>query len=277
MQITRRTVAMLILAALFLVSGAMVLHSVLDARENAAETAEARDLAKPPPATEGLVSLPSLAPGVSAAPGPSPTPALEELEIQYMDGLLALDLQALQEVNQDVVGWIEIPGTELSYPLLQGPDNYYYLTHSWKKWNNAGGAIYLDSSADPALGDFHTIIYGHRMNNDSMFGTLRRYAGQDYLEAHPNVYIVLADGVYRYEVYAAFEASVNSLVYDPGLSGRETDLIALGVDSSLVDAGIVPIPEDRLLTLSTCTAWGHANRWVVQCRLAETWPPQKSA
>lgn len=270
MQSTRRTVVALLLAALFLASAAMTLRSALEARENADAAGEARELAHMIPAATPAPSAPT--PEESDMPEPTPAPTPEELEARYVNGLLALDLGALQAVNRDVLGWIEIPGTELSYPLLQGADNYYYLTRSWKRWNNAGGAIYMDSAADPGLGDFHTIIYGHRMNNDSMFGTLRHYAEQAYLEEHPCVYIVLADGVYRYEVYAAFEAGVDSLVYASGLAGREDALIALGRDSSPVGVGIVPTAEDRLLTLSTCTAWGHANRWVVQCRLAEVYP-----
>ena len=246
----------------------MMLRSHLEALASASETAEAKRLVKLPPA---VTAPPEASAPPDASPAPTPTP--EELEAQYISGLLALDLGALREKNGDVLGWIEIPGTELSYPLVQGADNYYYLTHTWKKGYNAGGAIYLDAAADPALGDFHSIIYGHRMNNDSMFGTLKYYAAQDYLEAHPSVYVALADGVYRYEVYAAFEASVTGLVYQCDLAGREAELATLAQDSSMVGVGVVPGEHDRLLTLSTCTAYGNrATRWVVQCRLAHTWP-----
>ena len=265
---TWRTVMGLVLAALFAASAAMMLRSHLEALASASETAEAKRLGKLPPA---VTAPPEASAPPDASPAPTPTP--EELEAQYISGLLALDLGALREKNGDVLGWIEIPGTELSYPLVQGADNYYYLTHTWKKGYNAGGAIYLDAAADPALGDFHSIIYGHRMNNDSMFGTLKYYAAQDYLEAHPSVYVALADGVYRYEVYAAFEASVTGLVYQRDLAGREAELATLAQDSSMVGVGVVPGEHDRLLTLSTCTAYGNrATRWVVQCRLAHTWP-----
>lgn len=86
-------------------------------------------------------------------------------------------------------GWILIPNTVISYPLLQGEDNQYYLNHTWKKWTSAVGAIFMDSQNNPNLTDFNTIVYGHRMNNGSMFASLKNYKKQSYWQAHPCVYI----------------------------------------------------------------------------------------
>ena len=46
------------------------------------------------------------------------------------------------------------------------------------------------------------------------------------------------------------------------------------LSSSVIETGVVPGPEDRLLTLSTCTGTGHATRWVVQGKLVNTYPQE---
>lgn len=73
-------------------------------------------------------------------------PVIEDAE----DAPAGMNLSPLREVNADVVGWIEIPGV-LSYPLLQGEDNAYYLSHAWNGEENAAGAIFLDCRADADL------------------------------------------------------------------------------------------------------------------------------
>ena len=113
--------------------------------------------------------------------------ALGGRQVEYFRGpnfalLAELDLAALQGVNPDVKGWIVIPDTPLSYPLLQGGNNQYYLNHTWQGNRNPMGAIFLDSNAGP--GDFSTLIYGHRMHNETMFGSLAEYRDLEYWRAH---------------------------------------------------------------------------------------------
>lgn len=212
----------------------------------------------------------------SAAPGESDPPEEPNTPEQDMAMLEELDLDALREVNGDVVGWIAIPGTQLSYPVLQGTDNQYYLNHTWQKQRNGVGAIFLDYRLDAGLTDFYTLIYGHRMHNGTMFGSLARY-GDDkgYWKEHPSVYLTLEEGVKRYDVFAAFEASVQSHVYRRGFSEREDReaFIAWCLEQSVIDTGVRPTADGRIITLSTCTqSGGAATRWVVLAALAEEEP-----
>ena len=118
----------------------------------------------------------------------APEVAEERDPIQaVVDSMLAVDLPALQAVNPDVLGWIAIPDTELSYPLLQAEDNEYYLNTTWDLQQNQAGAIFLDYTSQPDLSGFHTIVYGHRWNDDSMFGSLKYYADKSYRDEHPYV------------------------------------------------------------------------------------------
>lgn len=184
-----------------------------------------------------------------------------------------IDLEALREVNPDVLGWIVIPDTQLEYPLMKGLDNQYYLEHAWDKTYNVGGSIFLEKSNSEDLSDYHTLIYGHRMRDGSMFGSLRDYASVEYWQEHPYVYIRDDNGVHRYEIFSAYEANTGSRTYQVGFAGEESIQAFLEhcVSSSVIDTGIVPEKEEKILTLSTCTSVGHKNvRWVVQARFEGT-------
>lgn len=191
-----------------------------------------------------------------------------------MEAVLAnIDLEALRAVNEDVIGWISIPGTELSYPLMQGTDNPYYLSHNWKKEASGGGSVFLENTNDRDLTDFHTIVYAHRMRNDTMFGTLKYYEKLDYWQEHPAVYVVTEAGLYGYDIFSAQEASVKGIVYrlDIVESGMEEEFLRYCIENSVIDTGITPEVSDQILSLSTCTGNGHSNRWVVHAVLRRIW------
>jgi len=118
------------------------------------------------------------------------------------------------------------------------------------------------------MSDFHTIIYGHNMKSKTMFSSIRNYRKAEYWEKHPYIYVVTDEEVYRYEVYAAYEASVTSDTYRLGFKeeGKQV-FLDLGMESSVIETGVVPSVTDRILTLSTCTGSGYDTRWVVQARL----------
>lgn len=184
----------------------------------------------------------------------------------YAQALKDMDFSALRQQNPDVLGWILIPGTRVSYPVVQGTDNSYYLDHTWRGGKNSVGAIFMDYRNSGDLSDFNTIIYGHRMNNRSMFGTLSQYKSRSYWQAHPYVYLTDDSGTHRYEIFAAGEVSVDSDVYRLGLrssSGRQSFLDSC-LSLSALNTGVTPHVYDKVLTLSTCTGNGHATRWVVQ-------------
>lgn len=226
----------------------------------------------------GLPDLPDLPPvdvtdgsseasGSASAGGEGEAP--EEVPVwqdPYAQALKDMDFSALRQQNPDVLGWILIPGTRVSYPVVQGTDNSYYLNHTWRGGKNSVGAIFMECRNSSDLSDFNTIIYGHRMNNRSMFGTLSQYKSRSYWQAHPYVYLTDDSGTHRYEIFAAGEVSVDSDVYRLGLrsdSSRQSFLDSCLALSAL-NTGVTPHTYDKVLTLSTCTGNGHATRWVVQ-------------
>lgn len=198
----------------------------------------------------------------------------EESRIKKMD-LLAeindenldnLDIGALREVNKDVIGWITIPGTPVSYPLLDGDDNSYYLNRTWdKKWNTMG-SIFLEAECSSKFSEFNTIIYGHNMRNTTMFSSLKKYLKEDFWKEAPYVYIVTQNGVRRYDIFAACEVSVKGHAFWIDIEDDELKekFISSALDMSVIETGIVPDIEDKIITLSTCTGNGYEKRMVVQ-------------
>lgn len=185
-----------------------------------------------------------------------------------MESLRQTDLAALREVNEDVVGWISIPGTVINYPIMQGEDNEYYLHYTWDGKKSTVGAIFMECTNTSDFSDFHTIIYGHHLKSKKMFSAIRNYKRKEYWEAHPYIYIVTDADVYRYEIYASYEAEVDGDTYRLGFrEGGKRVFLELGLEKTVIDTGVIPEVTDKFLTLSTCTGGGYATRWVVQARL----------
>ena len=104
-----------------------------------------------------IAGLPDRAlPAASTPESAQPSQEAPEAPLSAEETLAQIDLQALREVNPDVVGWIALPGTEISYPVVQGTDNDYYLAHTWDGENSSCGAIFLDCGASA---DFYHTSY----------------------------------------------------------------------------------------------------------------------
>ena len=184
--------------------------------------------------------------------------------------LLELDLSALRETNEDVLGWIHIPDSAIDFPLMRSEDNADYLNTTWDGKASVMGSIFLECGNSPDFSDFNTILYGHNIRGGKMFGSLHEFRDPAWREAHPHVYIVTDEGVRRYEIFAAYEAPVTSDTYRLYFEDdtRKQSSLEHYVTSSVWQAGPGPTVADHILTLSTCTGSGrYETRWVVQAVL----------
>ena len=258
-----------LLALIFLFSITMFLRQQRDSAAGSSTYSDALVLASAEKPAE---------PRQQTDPAEETAPAVPELqwvvapldeEDPQIQTLAELDLDALREVNPDVIGWILIPDTVINYPLMQGEDNEYYLKRTWDEKKNAVGSIFLEYLNSPDLTDFNTIVYGHNMNDGSMFASLRKYRKQEYWQAHPYVYIRSDAGVYRYEIFSSYLAKVDSNTYGLAFPSDESKAAFLNnaILDSVIHTGVEPAPTDRVLTLSTCSGSGYSTRWVVHARL----------
>ena len=180
-----------------------------------------------------------------------------------------IDFAGLQQINLEIVGWIYVPGTQIDYPICLGSDNDYYLTHSFRRSQNALGAIFAPAETSDDLGDAHTILYGHNMRSGKMFGELSNYESSEFRNRYPYVYIYTPDQSYTCTVYAAYRTRYDSAVYTIGYeTGTEVfrEWINDTVEHAAYDCGIAPTGQEQIFTLSTCVDSGLAkDRLVVQC------------
>lgn len=186
-----------------------------------------------------------------------------------LEQLRGIDLDALREVNPDVLGWILIPQTKVNYPLLQGEDNEFYLNNTWQKNRNYMGSIFLECQNQPDFSDFNTIIYGHNLKNGAMFAAVRSYMNQKYYESHPNVYLVTDYGIFLYEVFSAHMAPVDSMTYAMAMKQENTrrEFLDYVRSESVIETPVEPAVTDQIITLSTCSGRGYDSRWVIHARL----------
>lgn len=274
-----RRILTVLLLAVFLFAAAMLAIRSAENRENQRENAEAQQVA-------GLAETEDVSGQAEAAISTEDTAETEEKEEapeepeeekvpaadllpKEMAYLADIDVAALQEVNEDVVGWIEIPNTEISYPLMQGEDNDFYLNNTWQGEENSSGSIFIDYRCSADFNAFHTIIYGHRKRNGTMFGSLKYYKDDDYWQEHPSIWIVTDDAIYRYDIFAAWAAPIDSGVYSLYYPTRakRAELLDMFISKSSISTGISPKMQDRILTLSTCTGQDYSARWVVHAVL----------
>lgn len=166
-----------------------------------------------------------------------------------------IDFEGLCEINAQTVGWIYCPDTTISFPVVQGEDNDYYLKHMFNGKANPDGSIFLDSANASDFSDSHSIIYGHHMNSGAMFAPLLEYKKQEFYEEHPQMFLMSPDGDYTVEIFAGYVADVAADAWDIDFSTEEEygEWIEQSASKSWISTGILPDSSDRILTLSTCS------------------------
>ena len=166
------------------------------------------------------------------------------------------DFAVLNEKNPDCVGWVSIPGTSIDFPVMQNRD--FYLKHDFDGNYTDYGLPFLDERCSLSTSD-NLIVYGHHMNDGSMFSELLNYADEDYCAAHSEVVLETENGVEIYQVAAVLRVAGS---YAPGewsvfdqiniSAGAFNILVENLVERRLYDTGQELVFGDRLLTLVTC-------------------------
>lgn len=161
----------------------------------------------------------------------------------------------LQEINPEIIAWLYSEGTVISYPVAHTDNNDYYLTHMFNGKINKAGCLFLDAWNMPDFSDENSIIHGHHMKNDSMFGSLMGYKKQEYYEKHPFMQLLTPNGNYIIEIFSGFVVSDNENAWALWFESDEKKQEWLNwlCRKSSFDSGIVPELDDRIVTLSTCS------------------------
>lgn len=167
---------------------------------------------------------------------------------------------ALYLQNDDMVGWIEIEGTKLNYPVLQTPDEKdFYLHRDFNKENSKHGAIYVQENCDVWTPSDNVVIYGHNMKDGSMFATLLKYRKQAYWEEHRYIYFNTLLERHTYEIVAVFKTTATigkGFDYHLFVEAEDEEEFDAYIDQikklDYYDTGVDAEYGDKLITLSTC-------------------------
>lgn len=197
---------------------------------------------------------------------------IRELAIENEEGAAGgfiVNFDELYAINPDTVGWIRFypePAT-INYPLVQGQDNDEYLHKTFSEGENTLGAVFVAAENRANLLDKNTIIYGHRMNDRSMFYHLEDYMDPEFCKQNPYFYIYTPDGVeHTYRVYSVSVVDEFSDTYITKFASTEKykEFLKMTKETALYDTGVEVGTDDRIVTLSTCTSASDSNRNVVR-------------
>lgn len=213
---------------------------------------------------------------IEPVPLPSDEPEVDPIEKLKEMGVpipeKVIDFEDLQiNTNEDIYAWIYIPDSKIDYPVVQHPeDNYYYLNYNLDGSKGYPGCIYTENYNAKDFSDPNTIIYGHNMKNGSMFAGLHKFEDIEYFDANPYIYIYTPDELLVYEIFAAYEASSEHILYNHDFSNEIVYSVYLDEvfdTRSMVcnlRENVEVTTEDRIITLSTCIANKPNNRYLVQ-------------
>lgn len=180
--------------------------------------------------------------------------------------------QKLQKINPDVLGWLNIYGTNIDYPLVQTTDNDTYLNKNAKKEDSVTGALFLDYRSSPNFDDFNTIIHGHHMDNGLMFGDIDKFVKKAYFKKHRYGTIYYNGEEKGIEIVAILEADAyDSTIYQPGIYGEENRLAYVDnlLSKSLHKRNITLTANDQLVLMSTCFLDVANGRYLLVARITD--------
>ena len=165
-----------------------------------------------------------------------------------------IDLTELRKINPDIIAWLRIDGTKINYPIVQAKDNNKYLVHDYKGNYSTAGSIFLDYRDTPFKNDY-SIIYGHRMEGERMFGPILRFEEKEYFDNHRTGKLYTADGVFNLEIsdFAVINVDTTS-IYSHKLNknGHNSEIIAEVRSNAKQSRELEFAENDQILILSTC-------------------------
>jgi len=166
-----------------------------------------------------------------------------------------VDFYALRNINENVAAWLVLEGTNINHPVVQGSNNYRYLNHLFDGTKNRAGTLFVDAYNLPNFEDCNTIIYGHHMQDGSMFSALLNYRCQFFFNKHPRALLLTPTSNYLIEFFAGYTTDVNSQSWR--LEFYDDDEMQAWIDASRQKSDFVSDvavnAQDKIITLATCT------------------------
>lgn len=169
---------------------------------------------------------------------------------EQVDGF-TVDWAGLKAANPNITAWLIVPGTGISFPVVQAADNSYYLNHSFDGAYNNLGAVFLDASQNPDYNNDNSIIYAHSVDIGGMFTNLRDFGNLDFFNAHPYFWLLTPEDNYRCTINAFYTGADNAAVYTTSFGDFRTEVMN-DVEAQATFYRPLDYTNRRFVTLSTC-------------------------
>ena len=184
----------------------------------------------------------------------------------------------MHEANENFAGWLYVDGTNLEYPIMQGPDNKFYLSHDMDGAYDKYGMLILDQNCNIGYDCPQLIIYGHNVNSGKLFGELLFYKEEAYCNYHPQICFDTLYGRGTYTVFAAFTTTVNEaekngkMFSNWNFTDKKTydDFVSWAKNNSLYQRDYTPKFGDEILSLVTCEHSDDEGRFIVFAAKSKT-------
>lgn len=196
---------------------------------------------------------------------------------------LEVDWDYLKSVNPDIVAWVYMPGTRINYPVVQGKDNEEYLWTDFNRTSSRNGSIFLDSTNSPTFTDMNNVLYGHHMNDGSMFACISNdLRNTEEFNKHRSIFVLTPQLNYQCTTFAVVITDGWDLLVQTTFKDAEdrTSYIQDKIDRSTAQPseGMPKASEiERLFTFSTCDYTQNNGRAVLFSYVADTAVPHANA
>lgn len=194
-------------------------------------------------------------------------------EVENKETERMLKVKELQKENADIVGWLEIENTSINYPVLQGEDNEYYMTHNYKKEKSKNGSIFLNKDYDWNIPSSNLLMYGHNLGNGTMFQELLKYQNKEFYNNHKVIRFTTAKEDAEYEIISVFKSRVyykseqNVFRYyyfiNANTEEEYNNYVENAKKASIYEIEPTAKYGDQLITLSTCSYHVKDGRFAV--------------
>jgi len=178
-----------------------------------------------------------------------------------------LSFKELQAINPEVFAWLTVYGTNIDYPVEQGPDNMKYVNTNAQGQYSLSGAIFLDCNCEQDFSCFPCILYGHHMEKNTMFGEIGNFADKSYFDARKYGMLYYGGQEHGLEFFAFVHADAyDGSVFRPNVTDHKAYLETL-LSKALHTRDVRLAPDDRIVLLSTCSARSTNGRDILVARI----------
>lgn len=177
-------------------------------------------------------------------------------DLEFKERIENYNFDELLKINSDIVGYIKVNNTNVSYPIVKGSDNTFYLNHSYDKKESEIGSIFLDYRNDLENLSRNNIIYGHGRLDNSMFGSLNNLLDSDWLSNEDNHYIEVTtpDKIMVFKIFSVYTIDKESYYIKTYFSDNKyfKEFLETVMKRSIYNFSTNVSTSDKILTLSTC-------------------------